>query len=78
MMEASGEGASGCRGREREEDAEGAGDAFAAAKAEPDRKDMAEDGGYGGDNGEVVVVGSDVLGDLDGEKGFAAIEKKGG
>ena len=39
---------------------------------------MAEDGGDGGDDGEVVVAGSDVLGDLDGEEGFAAVEKKRG
>ena len=64
--------------REREEDAEGAGDSFAAAEAEPDGEDVAEDGGDGGGDGEVVVAGSDVLGDLDGEEGLAEIEQKRG
>ncbi len=39
---------------------------------------MAEDGGYGGDNGEIVVAGGEMLGDFDGEEGFAAIEEERG
>ena len=69
--------ATGGGGREGEEDAKGAGDAFAAAKAKPDWKDVAENGSDCGDDGEVVVVGCDVLGNLDGEEGFAAIEEEG-
>src|SRR5207302_2427094 len=59
-------------------DTEGAGDAFAAAKAEPDRKYVSENGGESGGNCEIVVARRDVLGDLDSEKSFAAIEKKRG
>ncbi len=39
---------------------------------------MAEDGGDGGGNGEIIVAGSEVLGDLDGEEGFAEVEKERG
>ena len=76
--EEDGEGASRRGWGECEEDAESAGDAFASTKAEPDGEDVAEDGGDCGDDGEIVVAGGDVLGDFDGEEGFAAVEKKRG
>ena len=68
-----------CGGRrEGEKDSKCTGDAFAAAKAQPDGEDMAQDGGDGGGDGQIVVAGSEVLGDSDGEIGFSQVEEKGG
>src|ERR1700733_436644 len=71
-----GEGAGSCRRREREEDTEGAGHAFAATKAEPDGEDVSKDCSYGCYYGEIEVIRSEVLGDFDSEVGFAAVEEK--
>jgi len=74
MDDEDGQNAEGAGPGECQEDAEGAGDAFAAAEAEPDGEDVAEDSGDGADDGEVVVVGGESGGDLDGEERLAEVE----
>ena len=70
---------------EDEKDAERGGDAFAAAKGEPDREDVAEDGGDGGGGREIecgraveAKAMGDGEGDEDGDDALEAIEQKGG
>jgi hypothetical protein len=69
-------GREGGGGGEGEEYSKRAGYTFATTEAEPDGEDMAEDGCYGCGYREVIVVGSDVFGDDDGDIGFSEIEQE--
>src|SRR5947209_18128829 len=69
----------GGEGDQGEEDSECRGDAFASAKAEPDGIAVAEDGGEGGGDSDVIAlrepVGSgDMLGEDDSDEAFESDE----
>ena len=62
------------RPRDREQNAEGRGHALAALEEQPDRRDVADDNGAGGDHRH---VGAEALGDDHSHGALAAIEQQG-